>query len=628
MQKKYSKNDMIILLKELFNYNSFKFGQFNAIEGFLSGRDVFVSLATGYGKSICYQMIPLILRKLGRKCTILVISPLKALIEDQINNINKNIYLKNGIPFNKNNTNINNIDEINDVACKYMIENEDQIYENKYAIVYVTPEKLNLVFSKINHKIKNYNFDVIGLIIDEAHCISEWGHNFRPEFRLIKRIINFPIMALSASATIKVKDDIIKQLNMSQNRLYIKSSFNRKNIEYNVIKKTKISSQNGRKRSGLQEDIEIIKNILSISNNLPAIIYVQTKKTAENLAKKINNSAYYHAGISDNIRNEVHKKFMNNDINVIIATIAYGMGIDKTNIRTIIHYGLPKTIEGYYQETGRAGRDSLDSKCFLFWSFGDIYALGSLIKKEEKTTKMEKEIYKNILNYVNLKSCRREFILSYFGEIGNCKSSKNLLCDNCQPEIKIPKIEENLPIITPFTKQLPFKNPIINQIEVQKKEQKKEQNKEQNLEQEKQEEEKQEEKKQEEKKQEEDKQEEDKQEEGEQEEDKKPTKLKEQLEEEDIIVKYFVDCIIKTGNKYGITKVIDYIYKDCKEDKDFKITKKSLTEYFKELCEKCVLNDILIKQKCGYNYIIKVKQPCVNNIFDKKVIISYLNKLK
>ena len=396
------------LLQELFNYPSYRKGQYEAIEATLNGRDVFVSLSTGFGKSLCYQIPPLYKRTQKQRVTTFVISPLISLMEDQVSALNKKIVLdEEGVPRKKmNDTNYT------DCACILTRDNSASVFSNKYAIVYLTPERL----SKIN--LANCS-NICSLVVDEAHCISEWGHDFRPEFRLVTKITGIPMIALTASATKLVRDDILKVLKLDQKLLTVRSSYNRKNLEYHVVQKTNYTM-----------DISRIVSLIKTTNEF-IIIYTQTRDQSLNISNDINKilghiSCIYHAGLSSEEKELSYKKFMNEEVRVIVATIAFGMGIDKGNINLVIHYGLPKTIEGYYQETGRAGRNSSNSVCVLFWSYIDIH----VIPKNSNAT------FKSILKYVSNSGCKRRTLLEYFDEKDKtCESSRSLLCDHCYKKI-------------------------------------------------------------------------------------------------------------------------------------------------------------------------------------------------
>ncbi|MCB9188820.1 MAG: DNA helicase RecQ [Flavobacteriales bacterium] len=384
-------------LKEYFGFEQFRTNQKEIIESVISGLDTLAIMPTGGGKSICYQLPALVFDKLT-----IVISPLIALMKDQVDSLRAN-----GIEADYINSTIEGI--------------EHQIILNKIEtkvlkLLYIAPESL----SYIDHLI---NEDSIAMIaIDEAHCISSWGHDFRPAYTqlgyLKERLPNIPILALTATADKATREDIVTQLNLQDPNRFI-SSFNRPNLYLEV-------------RPG-QDRIKQIISFINQRQNESGIVYCLSRKSTEDLAAKLNNAGInagaYHAGLNAETRNRVQEEFINDDVQVICATIAFGMGIDKSNVRWVIHYNLPKNIEGYYQEIGRAGRDGVESDTLLFYSFADVVQLR---KFAEDSSNEEFQLAKldRMQQFAESLNCRRKALLSYFGEslgedCGNCDNCKN-----------------------------------------------------------------------------------------------------------------------------------------------------------------------------------------------------------
>jgi len=408
----YADKDIQQMLKKFFGFNSFKGEQLKIIKSLLKGKDCFVIMPTGGGKSLCYQ-IPALMKE----GTAIIISPLIALMKNQVDAI-RNFGTDIGIAHFLNSS-------LNKNEIKIV---KEDIVAGKTKLLYVAPESLTKDENVDFFKDINISF----YAIDEAHCISEWGHDFRPEYRRIRSIINMigqkvPVIALTATATPKVQSDIKKNLGMDKAEVYI-SSFNRANLYYEVRQKTK------------DIDKEIVKFIRNHEGK-SGIIYCLSRKKVEELsaflqANKIN-ALPYHAGLESQVRINNQDAFLMEDANIIVATIAFGMGIDKPDVRYVLHYDIPKSLEGYYQETGRAGRDDGEGLCICFYDKKD---LSKLEKFSNKKAVAEQEVIKQLLSeteaYAESTSCRRKHLLCYFGEIYEKENCGN--CDNClHPKPKI-----------------------------------------------------------------------------------------------------------------------------------------------------------------------------------------------
>jgi ATP-dependent DNA helicase RecQ len=387
-------------LKEIFGYTTFRGNQETVIKNILSGRNTFVIMPTGAGKSLCYQLPAMIKDGLA-----IVISPLIALMKNQVDQLNAY-----GI----------NARFLNSTLSKGEITRlKKECIAGDVKLLYVAPESLN--------KEENIAFlqkvNVSFVAIDEAHCISEWGHDFRPEYRKIKTMIaqfgNLPVIALTATATPKVQIDIQKNLQMEEADVFI-SSFNRRNLYYEVRPKKETKKQL----------IRFIKEHKGKSG----VIYCLSRKKVEEIAQLLNvngfSAAPYHAGLDPDVRVKNQDDFLNEEVDIIVATIAFGMGIDKPDVRFVIHYDVPKSLEGYYQETGRSGRDGLEGICLMFYSHND---LSKLEKFNKDKSVQERENARMLLQemefYAESPVCRRKQLLHYFGEEykeGNCG-----MCDNC-----------------------------------------------------------------------------------------------------------------------------------------------------------------------------------------------------
>lgn len=393
------------LLKKIFGFESFKGDQEDIIKSVLAGKDTFVIMPTGGGKSMCYQLPALI-----SEGTAIIVSPLISLMKNQVDAI-RNFGADEGIAHFLNSS--LSKQEITDV--------KKDLTEGKTKLLYVAPESLT--------KEENIDFlkeiNISFFAIDEAHCISEWGHDFRPEYRRLRPIIEtieqkVPIIALTATATPKVQLDIQKNLNMMNANIF-KSSFNRSNLYYEVRPKNSDVNK------------EVIKYV-RLHQGKSGIIYCLSRKKVEELAETLQVNGIkalpYHAGLDSQTRVANQDKFLMEEVDVIVATIAFGMGIDKPDVRFVIHYDMPKSLEGYYQETGRSGRDDGEGNCIAFYSYDDIQKLEKFMKgKPVAEQEIGGHLLMEVVSYAESSVCRRKQLLHYFGEIFPKENCQN--CDNC-----------------------------------------------------------------------------------------------------------------------------------------------------------------------------------------------------
>jgi ATP-dependent DNA helicase RecQ len=393
--------DLSALLKTYFGFDSFRPLQREIVEEVMAGRDAFALLPTGGGKSLCFQLPALALPKLT-----VVVSPLIALMKDQVDSLRAA-----GIAATYLNSSL---------APGEARERLRGLHRGEYKLLYLAPERLML--SGVLDDLKSWGLSL--LAVDEAHCISEWGHDFRPEYRQIASLRELfpgvPVLALTATATPRVRDDIARQLGLGAAQTFV-ASFNRPNLTYRV--------------EGRRGAYDQLSAFIAPRKGESGIIYCQSRKGAEGLAEKLNRDGVaarpYHAGLNPEERARNQELFLRDEVKVVCATIAFGMGINKPNVRYVVHYDLPKNVEGYYQETGRAGRDGLPAECLLLFSAGDMVKQSQFIeeKGDPDEQRLAREQLRQMVHYAEANTCRRALLLDYFGEQWpepGCRA-----CDNC-----------------------------------------------------------------------------------------------------------------------------------------------------------------------------------------------------
>jgi ATP-dependent DNA helicase RecQ len=403
------KDSLTDQLLQNFGFNGFKEPQEEIIKNLLAGKDTFVIMPTGGGKSLCYQLPAIV----SKGCAIIV-SPLIALMKNQVD-------LMRGYSSTDNIAHFLN-SSLNKGQQKIV---KDDLIAGKTKMLYVAPETLtkeeNVEFFK--------DLDISFFAVDEAHCISEWGHDFRPEYRRLRDIMDqidkkIPVIALTATATPKVQSDIVKNLGLRDPKIFI-SSFNRANLYYEVLPKM-----------NKEQTVKSIVKFISQNKGKSGIIYTLNRKTTEELAQMLMangiKAVAYHAGLDSKLRSKRQDEFLGEEVQVIVATVAFGMGIDKPDVRFVIHYNIPKSIENYYQETGRAGRDGLEGKCILYYSHKDVSKLEHLMRDKSLTEReMGAQLINETVAYSESAVCRRKILLNYFGEEYSSENCEGM-CDNCK----------------------------------------------------------------------------------------------------------------------------------------------------------------------------------------------------
>ncbi len=394
------------ILRETFGYADFRLNQKEIIEDLIAGQDSFVLMPTGGGKSLCYQIPAMV-----RDGVAIVVSPLISLMKDQVDALNAN-----GVPAAFYNSSLNS-DDAKQVLAK--------LHHHEIDLLYIAPERL--LSSDFLARLQG--IDIALFAIDEAHCVSQWGHDFRPEYQrlsvLREHFSNTPLIALTATADAQTRQDIVQVLGLQQSKQHI-SSFDRPNIRYTVLEKHK--------------PFEQLTQFMQSHEDEAGIVYALSRKRVEELAEKLVQqgikAAAYHAGLAADVRQKVQESFLRDEVDVVVATVAFGMGIDKPNVRFVVHYDLPKNIEGYYQETGRAGRDGLPSEALLLSGTQDMVTSRRFIEQGHNEAQKRIENYKlnAMIGFSEATVCRRKVLLNYFGE------EREADCGNCDVCLNPPEV--------------------------------------------------------------------------------------------------------------------------------------------------------------------------------------------